>query len=1014
MASKAWMHSYSEKLVPAREALSHIRNGQTIFIGSGAGEPDLLTDTLADMAPHFCDIEVIHLATARREPKLASPELSGSFRYNSFYVGRHDSEPAGDVTTDYTPMNVSELPAAMATGTVLVDVALVQVSPPDELGTCSLGVSVDATRAAVENANLVIAQVNKNMPVTVGDSLVPLEDIDYIVEGNAPLAEASAPVLDPVSLTIGRHIASLISDGMTLHFDRGPISASTMRYLDTRKDLGIHTDILTDDILRLIESGAVTNRRKKIYHGKTVATMAMGSEKLYRSLEGNPHVELLPIEEVNDPSVIAKNDDMVSVHSVGEIELTGMARADTEHVSVKQSLPSSTNYIFGARCSRNGFTIMALPSTTPDGSRSRIVSVSIGRGVAFDRASVEYVVTEYGTVNLYGLSVRERAIALISIAHPKFRHQLLDEAKRLGYVGKDQEIPPESGCVYPHQYEFSHTFNDGTEVLFRPVQPSDARRLQRLFYKLTPETIRLRFHATIKALTDEMAQKAAAIDYSRDMAIVGLVGPRSNPEIIAEGRYTYNPGNNMGEFDIVVREDYRGKGLATFLADYLNKIAFSRGLAGVYAVVIAENNATLSLFKKAWPTATSRYELGTTVVTVQFPEKELKHPKDSVIVYSGRYADFSYGEDHPFDPGRARVALNLIRQQGYLAEPWIRVEEPKEITRERLIESHDPAFVDALEEANSGVWQDKFSKFNLGVEDCPVFAGMFDYVMLYTSATLTGTDYIIRENANVVFNPLGGFHHSSRSHAEGFCYVNDVIAAIDLFLAQGYRVAYIDIDTHHGNGVQDAYYRDDRVLSVSLHQTGKTLYPWGGFETETGEDIGQGFNVNIPLPEETDDDAYEKIFRRIVIPAVEAFAPSAVVAVIGADTHRLDPLANLSLTNNGMEAVVKEIQGFSRHLLLLGGGGYELKSTTQAWCRMWAAANRIDSLPDFMLGMGGTFLGGEDIAGADIIDMAYHVTGDKKVAIMEELDRVASYHESHTFPIMKQTLGAKNTSATAE
>jgi len=1008
MAPKRWKTFYADKLVSASEALSHIKNGQTIFVGSGAGEPAVLTEKLAEMAPRFCDIEVIHLATTREEPILAAPELTDSFRYNSFYVGRHDSEPEGVDTTDYTPMNVSELPAAMATGTVLVDVALVQLSTPDELGFCSLGVSVDATLAAVENAKLVIAQINKNMPVTMGDSLVSLEAIDYAVEGHTQLAEARAPVLDPVSLTIGRYIASLITDGMTLHFDRGPISAAAMRYLDTRKDLGIHTDILTDDILRLIESGAVTNRRKKIYHGKTVATMAMGSEKLYRSLQGNPHIELLPINEVNDPAVITQNDEMVSVHSVGEMELTGMARADTEHVSVKQSLPSSTNYIHGARCSKNGFTIMALPSTTPDGSRSRIVSVSIGRGVAFDRASVEYVVTEYGTVNLYGLSVRERAIALMSIAHPKFRHDLLEEAKRLGYVPKDQEIPPESGCVYPHQYEFSHTFNDGTEILFRPVQPSDARRLQRLFYKLTPETIRLRFHGTIKALTNEMAQKAAAIDYSRDMAIVGLIGPRSNPEIIAEGRYTYNPGSNMGEFDIVVREDYRGKGLATFLADYLNKIAFSRGLSGVYAVVIPENNATLKLFKKAWPTATRTYELGTTVVTSRFPEEELKHPKDSVIVHSGRYADYTYGDDHPFDPGRARVALNLIGQQGYLNEPWIRVEEPRAITKERLIESHDPDFIEALEEANSGVWQDRFSQFNLGVDDCPVFAGMFEYVMLYVSATLTGVDLITEENANVVFNPLGGFHHASRSHAEGFCYVNDVTAAIHLVLGRGHRVAYIDIDAHHGNGVQDAYYRDDRVLTISLHQTGKTLYPWGGFENEIGEDIGLGYNVNVPLPEETDDDAYEKIFDRIVTPTVEMFAPSAVVAVIGADTHRSDPLANLSLTNNGMESVVRRIQGFSRHLLLLGGGGYELKSTTQAWCRMWAAANRIDSLPDFMLGMGGTFLGGEDIAGADIIDMTYRVSGEKKVAIMKELERIATYHENVTFPAMMRTLGAKS------
>jgi acetoin utilization deacetylase AcuC-like enzyme/acyl-CoA hydrolase/GNAT superfamily N-acetyltransferase len=999
LVSASWQNDYRDTLVPARVALSHVQNGQTIFVGSGAGEPLVLTDTLAEMAPQFCDIEVIHLTSAQEESKLAMPELAGSFRYNTFYIGRH-GEASGEVLPDYTPMKVSELPMAMAKGIVLVDVALIQVTPPDSFGQCSLGVSVDATRAAVENAKLVIAQVNENR-----DSLVPVESIHFMVEGSAPLIEVPPPELDPVSMTIGRHVAGLIKDGMTLHFDRGPISASAMRYLDTRKDLGIHTDILTDDIIRLIKSGAVTNRRKKIHKGKTVATMAMGSAKMYRELHGNPYIELLPIDQVNNPGIIAQNDDVVSVQVVQEMELTGMARADAEQVSLKKSLPSSMDFINGARSSKNGFTIMALPSTSADGLRSSILATSIARGVAFSRAEVDYVVTEYGVVNLYGLTVRERAIALISIAHPKFRQELLAEAKELRYVGSEQIIPPEGGCVYPRQYEFTRTFKDGTEILFRPLQPSDAHRLQRMFYSLTPETIRLRYHGTIKFLTNEMAQELAAVDYSRDMAIVGLMGPSNNPQIVAEGRYMYNPSNNMGEFDIVVLEDYRGRGIGTYLANYLGRIAYARGLSGVYAEVIPENAGTVGLLKRAWPTAEQRFEAGICVFTVRFPKEDVERPKDSIIVYSGRYGDYTYGDDHPFDPGRARVALNLIKQQGYLDEPWMRVEEPKMITKQRLFESHNPAFIDALEEANSGVWKDKFAQFNLGGDECPVFPGLFDYVLLYSSATVTGVDLITYDNANVVFNPLGGFHHASRSHAEGFCYVNDAIVAIDMFLARGFRVAYIDIDAHHGNGVQDAYYKDDRVLTVSLHQTGKSLYPWSGFETEIGEDIGRGFTMNIPLPDETDDEAFEKMFDRVVTPAVTLFAPSVVVAVIGADTHKNDPLAALNLTNNGMEVAVMRLRDYGKHLLLLGGGGYELKSTTQAWCRMWATANRIDSLPDYMLVMGGTFLGGEGVLGAEIVDMNYRVSGAKKTAILKELDRIAQFHEKQTMPLIEKSLG---------
>lgn len=1001
---KPWQTRYADKIVTAREALARIRNGQTVFVGSGAGEPLALTDALHDMAAEFCDIEIIHLATAQEEPKLARAELAGSFRYNALYVGRHASQSTGRMLADYTPMNVSELPKAMAGGAIRIDVALIQVAPPDAHGMCNLGVSVDATGAAAENARIVIAQVNAKMPITLGDPGVHVDRIDFLVEGESPLPSVPAPVLDPVSLTIGRHVASLITDGMTLHLDAGPICAAAMRYLDTRKDLGIHTDIITDDLMRLIESGAVTNARKKNNRGKTVATMVMGSERLYATVANNPYVEILPIDRVSNPMIIGQNDDMVTVLSVQEIELTGMARADTEHVSLKRTLPSSMDFLDGAHLSKEGFTVMALPSTTPDGSRSRIVAESVGRGVAFNRAKVDYVVTEYGAVNLYGLSVRERAIALISIAHPKFRQTLLENAKRLKYIDAGQTMPAGEAGVYPSQYEFTHKLRDGTEIPFRPIQPSDARGLQRLFYSLSPETIRQRYHGTIKTFSAAAAQRLAAIDYRHDMAIVGLVGPRRGQEIVAEGRYTYNPSNKMGEFDIVVREDYRGRGIGTFLANYLNKVAYARGLSGVYSDVIPENAATIALLNRAWPTAEKSYDSGTCLFTVRFPAKDIERPKDSIIVYSGRYADFSYGDDHPYNPGRARTALAMIREQGYLGEPWMRVEEPKTITRQRLIESHSPAFIDALEEANSGVWQDKFIQFHLGGDDCPIFQGVFDYVLLYTSATITGVELITEQNANVVFNALGGFHHANRSYAEGFCYVNDAIVAIDMLLARGYRVAYIDIDAHHGNGVQDAYYGDDRVLTISLHQSGKTLYPWSGFETEIGEGIGAGFTINVPLPEETDDEAYERVFKRVVTPAVEMFAPAVVVAVIGADTHKADPLARLCLTNNGMEDVMKILRGYATHLLLLGGGGYDEKTTARAWCRMWAAANRIDSLPDYMLVMGGTFLGGEDIRGAEIVDMNYRVSGDKKTAIMKELDRIATFHETTTFPILRKAL----------
>jgi acetoin utilization deacetylase AcuC-like enzyme/acyl-CoA hydrolase/GNAT superfamily N-acetyltransferase len=998
-----WQNDYSHKLVSAEAALSRIRNGQTIFLGSGAAEPLLLTDALAKMAPEFWDVEVLHLTATQRKFKLAGPEMLNHFRYNTFGIDKGMSNALAEGIADYIPMNISELPAAMRQGIIRVDAALIQVSPPDSLGLCSLGISVDATKAAVENAALVIAQVNENMPVTFGDSLVPVEEIDCLVEGNTELIEVPAPEVDPVSLTIGRHIASLIRDGMTLYFDHGPISAAAMRYLDSKRNLGVHTDFLTDDIWRLIKSRAVTNRAKKINKGKTVATTVVGSKELYHEVNGNPYIELLPIDHVNDPFIMSQNDGLVSIHTISEMELTGVARTFTEGDFQIGSLAAGRDFANGAKRSQDGFTIMALPSTTADGHESRIVANSSGRGATFRPTRVDFVVTEYGIADLYGLPSEERAVALISVAHPKFRQRLLEEAIDANYVSASRIMPPEKGCVYPSQYEFTRKFKGGLEVYFRPMKPTDARKIQRMFYLLSPEMRRRRYHGTIKSLSCETAQRMAAVDYCQDMAIVGLVGHQRNAEMIAEGRYTYNPANNLGEFDILVREDYQRLGIGTFLSNYLKKIAYSRGLDGIYSEVIRRDAATIRLLEKAWPTAVRSFDASGCSFTLRFPADDIAKPKDSIVVYSGRFGDFSYGEGHPFNPGRATDTRQLIERQGYLDEPWMRIEEPKMIGKERLTDSHEPKFIEALQLANSGQWREEFLQFHLGGDECPVFPGLFDYVLLYMSATLTGTNLIIEENANVVFNPLGGFHHSSRSFAEGFCYANDVIAAIDTFLANGFKVAYIDIDAHHGNGVQDAYYGDDRVLTISLHESGKTLYPWGGFETEMGEDSGKGFTINIPLPQGTDDDAYNMMFERVVTPAVERFGPSVVVAVIGADTHKSDPLANLSLTNNGMVEAIKHIREYSNHLLLLGGGGYHVPTTPRAWCRMWAAANRIDALPDYLLTLGGAFMGGEGLVGADIVDMAYHVTGEQREAIRTELSRIAQFHEQNTVPLIGRT-----------
>jgi len=983
-----WRERHGHKLCSPQDAAARVRSGQTVYIGSGAAEPTILRDALVAKAGRLRDVLVLHLLGLGESP-FANPKLAVNFRLNTFFVGRGMEEAVREGRADYTPMSVTELPRAMARGIVNVDVALLQVSPPDAMGSCSLGSSVDAGLAVVEYAGLVVAQVNPQLPVTHGDSRVHVDDLDLLVDGDAPLHEVQPEAPDPVSVTIGRLVAGLIPDGAVLHFSRSAVATATMRYLERRRDLGIHTDVLTTDLLRLIQSGAVSNRSKGVHRGRSVATTAEGTEELYRALHQNPAIELHPVDHVNDPFVIAQNPGVVAVLEVEELDLSGKARIQgTVSTSKRGSLGAALNYVEGASRSEGGLVVLALPSIDPEGLCSRIVAEGSGRGVFLPRSKVDIVVTEYGSVYLRGLSLRERAVALVSVAHPRFRRELMEQAKAMHMVSPDQAVQPEHGCVYPHHYETSRTFSGGLEVFFRPVKPSDTRRIQQLFHALSPETVRMRWHASLNSLSRSTLMEITNIDYAQDMAIVGLVGPRGNRRIICEGRCLYSPSTRMGEFDILVHDDYQGHGLGSFLANYLMHIAYARGLYGLYAEVLQDNSSMRHLLDKAWPTARVRHDAGLRTYTVTFSPADRGRPKDAILIHSPSFADHTLGDGHPFKPDRAGKLFELLKRQDWLSEPWMRVEMPDPLPPEALAGSVDPGFLAAIQRASRGEIDASLLAYGLGSEECPIFPGMADYVQLYCAATMTAVRLILDKNANLVFNPLGGMHHSSRSHAEGFCYVNDAILAIDALLAAGHRVAYIDIDAHHGNGVQDAYWRDDRVLVVSIHESGKTLYPWRGFEHEVGEGPGRGYTLNVPLPAGADDEVFQKAFDDLIVDRVRAFAPSVSVVVVGADTHRTDPLSNLQLTNNGMAHAMEFIRGFSPHLLLLGGGGYNPDATVRSWARVWAAANRIDALPDYLSMLGGTFLGDQDLEGSDVVDMAWRVSGPEKQAMLAEVERL--------------------------
>ncbi|TKJ29948.1 MAG: acetoin utilization protein AcuC [Chloroflexi bacterium B3_Chlor] len=382
-------------------------------------------------------------------------------------------------------------------------------------------------------------------------------------------------------------------------------------------------------------------------------------------------------------------------------------------------------------------------------------------------------------------------------------------------------------------------------------------------------------------------------------------------------------------------------------------------------------------------------------------ETVAEHVVRTAFIYSPRFDDYEYGEEHPLEPERARQTVELCGKYGLLDKPWVDVLEPEPAPPQKLALFHDWGYLAALKEANDGVFKANMIEFGLGTEDCPVFPGVYDYSVLVAGGTLLAAELLEKGTHDLAFNVAGGFHHAQRRNAEGFCYINDIVIAIKDLLRRGHRIAYVDIDAHHGDGVQSAFYEDDRVLTISLHESGKTLFPWSGFETEIGLGRGKGYNINVPLPPQTDDEVFLAAFDEIVPEAVTAFAPDFVFAQLGADSLLPDRLSHLALTNNGYADLVKTIEAISPRCVALGGGGYHMNSVTRAWCLAWAVMNGIEPEDDYVGAIGGMMLGTEYVEGGGLRDRHAYTTGPMKHEIRKEVQRVTDYVKETVFPLIK-------------
>jgi 4-hydroxybutyrate CoA-transferase len=415
------------KTVTAKEAVKHISSGDRIFIHSVAAAPQQLINALVDRHESLRDIEIVHLHIEGDAP-YTDPKYRGTFRNNNLFVGSNVREAVRNGMGDYIPVFLSETPYLFRNKTLPLQVAMIQVSSPDEHGFCTLGVSVDATKAAVETAELVIAQINPNMPRTHGDAFVHCDDIDLCVEVDDPIHETSLPTLGETELAIGRHIANIVDDGATLQMGIGAIPDAVLASLTHHKDLGIHTEMFSDGLIDLIEKGVVNGRKKAVHPGKVVSTFVMGTQRLYDFVDDNPQVAMLDVAYVNDTAVIRRNPKVTAINSAIEVDLTGQICADSIGTRQYSGVGGQMDFIRGAGLSEGGKPIIALPSVTRKGVSRIVPYLKQGASVVTTRAHVHYIVTEYGVANLYGKNLRQRAKALIHIAHPDHREDLEREA----------------------------------------------------------------------------------------------------------------------------------------------------------------------------------------------------------------------------------------------------------------------------------------------------------------------------------------------------------------------------------------------------------------------------------------------------------------------------------------------------------------------------------------------------------------------------------------------------------
>lgn len=608
---------WEKRIVTPEKALKKIEPGMSIFLGTGTAEPRTMAKHLMESeADNLQDLELFQLLSFGEALSLKTLQ-NQKYRLKTFFSGWVAKESISAGRVDLIPSRFSRLTQLIATQRIPFDVAMVQITPPNRLGYCSLGVAVDVAHLAIKQASLVIGEINPYMPVTTGNSFIPIEAFDLIVESTEQLISFPRWPVDETYARVAANVASVIEDGSCIAFSIGPLYEALGQHLKCKKDLAIHSPIFTDALMDLVNSGAVTNRTKEHFPGKSLTSYAMGTPALYNWLHQNPLVEFQGLDKVFNPMRIGRNPRFVCIVQCRKVDLTGRIALHHGKGTVTTDPAEVIDFFNGSEISEGGYSIFALPSRNLKGETNILVSIEDVPNQLNVRESVDLVVTEYGVANLNGRTIRERAQALIEIAHPDDRARLVEQAKEQNILYRDQIFLADSSHLYPSNIETRQKFKD-VVVRFRAIKPSDEEGMRRLFYRFSDEQVYYRYFTPLKTMPHSKMQEYVNVNYGNVMSIVALVDEPQKGRVIGEARYVKDPHRPYGDVAFIVDEEYQGQGIATYMYRMLIRLAKERGLQGFTADVLPGNRPMLKVFEKGETEVRANLEDGVYRLTMPF------------------------------------------------------------------------------------------------------------------------------------------------------------------------------------------------------------------------------------------------------------------------------------------------------------------------------------------------------------------------------------------------------------